>query len=119
MFDFKKTLIVILLLTITGFFISKIIILNSEKRDLYDFYDKKVSEIENKLVLSLENDKSKIDSLSSEILSLKLSYENQLLKIDSIKIKKSKIRIVYRTKIIEADNFDNQEILNYWKNKFK
>jgi hypothetical protein len=42
-------------------------------------------------------------------------YEHSL---DSLKAVKQKVKTVYRDKIIEVNNFDSQQIEDYWKKKF-
>lgn len=67
----------------------------------------------------INSKKARIDSVL--FLNVPLMNQIQVLRfeLDSLQRLKQSIKIIYQNKLEEIDSFENEEILNYWKDEFE
>ena len=67
----------------------------------------------------INSKQARIDSVL--FLNVPLMNQIQVLRfeLDSLQRLKQSIKIIYQNKLEEIDSFENEEILNYWKDEFE
>jgi hypothetical protein len=114
---FKSTLI-ILILIIIGFVLAffRINRLNSDLQQEY----------ENRIAKEIERSEEKIKNHRNQILKanilidkLNLSLKQYEHSLDSLETVKQEVAIIYKDRIKEVNTFNETQITDYWKDKFK
>jgi len=82
------------------------------------FYEQKINEVENNLQLEINKNINTLDSLNKGILFLKIKSIKQRIEIDSLIKIRGDISVQYLQKKNEVVNYNNNEISNYWFDKF-
>ena len=82
------------------------------------FYEQKINEVENNLQLEINKNINTLDSLNKGILFLKIKSIKQRIEIDSLIKIRGDISVQYLQKKNEVANYNNNEISNYWFDKF-
>ena len=82
------------------------------------FYEQKINEVENNLQLEINKNINTLDSLNKGILFLKIKSIKQRIEIDSLIKIRCDISVQYLQKKNEVVNYNNNEISNYWFDKF-
>ena len=82
------------------------------------FYEQKINEVENNLQLEINKNINTLESLNKGILFLKIKSIKQRIEIDSLIKIRGDISVQYLQKKNEVVNYNNNEISNYWFDKF-
>lgn len=81
-------------------------------------YQNKMKELRNLSDSKIKNYETEIQNKKGIIFQLEEKQAQYEHSLDSLKVVKQKVKTIYRDKIIEVNNFDSQQIEDYWKNKF-
>jgi len=113
---FKINKIKIQIFIVFILFVIYILIKSDNSKEI--FYDQKINEIENNLQSEINKNINILDSLNNAILFLKIKSIKQKMEIDSLVTIRGDLSLKYLQKKNEVLNYKNDEISNYWFDKF-